>query len=159
MDQLVCIQLTRASRSDVADLVSSYQSTFCLVTCFLRQCMSIQHIRRPPQPVAPAQALLLRLGCCSYSVIVFIPLFIIFLCKTGLVDYPTGIGKGNIPCLGGEHGRFLIAKRNFGRVGDFERFRWVPQPVRLTRRVLSYQIQLLGTGSPCVRLESRLYVL
>ena len=55
--------------------------------------------------------------------------------------------------------RFLLSKKHFGRVGDFEWFRWVPEPVRLILRVVSYQMQLLGTGSQFVGPESRFYVL
>ena len=54
--------------------------------------------------------------------------------------------------------RFLLSKKHFGRVGDFEWFRWVPEPVRLILRVESYQMQLLGTGSQFVGPESRFYV-
>ena len=117
-------------------------------------------MRGLPQPVALSQALLLRLGCCSYSLLIFILFFFICLCRTELVDYPAGLGKRAILSLGGDDvARFLLSKKHLGRARDSERFRWVPQPVRLNLRVVPCQRQLPGTGSPFVGPESRFYAL
>ena len=99
---------------------------------------------------APAELWFLRLGCRLRSVNFVLSFFFVVFLRTWLVDDPVGLGQRVF--LGGNHvARRFLAKRHFCGVGDFRRFRRVPQPVRFALGIVAYQMHLHGAGGEFVR--------